>query len=142
MKPKCLKAVITAVFVAVGVANAGMAHAAEAMEKAVVVPATVPEIWKAVDQKSAELQKAIDGGSLANVHHQAFALRDLVAALPAKSTNLPADKQAAVKSDVKFVATLAGRLDARGDANDKGGAQAEYARLAKVLAHLRANYAK
>lgn len=137
---------ITAVLIA-GIAGTGLAnahgdddHAAATTEQN--IPATVPALWQAIDKKSAELQQTIQHGSLADVHHVAFAVRDLVAALPAKSTTLPAEKQAAIKAGVKFVATLAERLDASGDANDKAGAQSNYDKLTKVLSQLRANYAK
>ena len=104
------------------------------------IPATVDGIWQAIDQKTAELQKTIQGGALNDVHHLAFAVRDLVAALPERSKSLSADQQAKVKSNVKFVATLADRLDASGDANDKAASQANYDKLMKVLQSLRANY--
>lgn len=147
MKLLNLKTVAFAVMMITGTTVVGIAsahgddeHAAGTLEP--TIPATGPAIWQAIDRKSAELQQTIQHGSLADVHHIAFAVRDLVAALPAKSTALPAEKQAAVKASVKFVATLAERLDASGDANDKAGAQANYDKLAKVLASLRANYAK
>jgi hypothetical protein len=97
-------------------------------------------IWQAVDKKNAELQTAIQSGSLGEVHHMAFAIRDLVAALPERSNSLSADQQTKVQASVKFVATLADRLDASGDANDKTGAQDNYGKLAGVLKDLRANY--
>ena len=40
------------------------------------------------------------------------------------------------------MATLAQRLDATGDANDKAGTQANFAKLKKVLEEMRASYAK
>lgn len=105
------------------------------------IPATAGATWQAIEAKTAELGKSIQSGSLADVHHLAYAIRDLVAALPEQSQSLSADKLAKVKGSAKFVATLAHRLDASGDANDKAGAQANYEKLMKVLADLRANYA-
>ena len=104
------------------------------------IPATAEGIWRAIDQHSAELDRLIQGGALDEVHHHAFAIRDLVAALPARSPSLPADKLAKVKGNVKFVATLAQRLDATGDAKDKAGTQANYEKLKKVLDGMRAYY--
>ena len=97
-------------------------------------------VWQAIDQKNAELETAIHSGSLGEVHHMAFAIRDLVAALPERSSALSADQQSKVQASVKFVATLAERLDASGDANDKAGAQDNYSKLSGVLKDLRANY--
>ena len=97
------------------------------------IPATAAAIWQAIDQQSAALKAAIQNNALKDVHHQAFAIRDLVAALPDRSRSLPADAQANLQRDVKFVATLADRLDATGDANDQAGAQSNYDKLATVL---------
>ena len=124
--------------------NQAPVAATEAISTAPVaepLPATAENIWKAIDQKTAELAKTIHGDSLSDVHHLAYAVRDLVAALPARSIALPTDRQAKVKSSTKYVATLADRLDASGDANDKVSAQANYEKLLKVLTALRANYA-
>lgn len=104
------------------------------------IPATADGIWKAIDDTTAELQKIIKNESLGDVHHLAFAVRDLAATLPEHSKELPADKIAKVKSSVKFVATLAERLDATGDAKDKAGTQANFTKLKKVLEGMRANY--
>ena len=97
-------------------------------------------VWQAIDQKNAELETAIHSGSLGEVHHMAFAIRDLVAALPVRSSALSADQKSKVQASVKFVATLSERLDASGDANDKAGAQDNYSKLSGVLKDLRANY--
>lgn len=116
-----------------------VAVAAEAEAKT-VIPETSDAILQAIDAKSAELKKTIDSGALDEVHHQAFAIRDLVAALPAKSASLTADKLVKVKGEVKFVATLAERLDATGDAKDLPGTKQNYAKLTAVLASIRGNY--
>ena len=149
MKLQTLKTVTVATLLIAGMANAGIAYAHEGEDHSPAaagakqsLPGTIAGIWQAIDQKTAELKQLIQSGSLTNVHHVAYAVRDLVAALPARSTDLPTDKQAAIKADVKFIATLAERLDASGDANDKAGAQGNYDKLAKVLTHLRANSTK
>ena len=108
----------------------------------VKVPATIDGIWAAIDQHSAELDKDIQTGILDEVHHQAFAIRDLTAALPALSQSLAADKLAQLNSNLKFVATLAQRLDATGDAGDRVGTQANFAKLKKVLEEMRVIYPK
>lgn len=115
----------------------GDADAAVSKEASRQAPDTVTGIWQAIDAKTAELKKSIDGGTLANVHHEAYAVRDLVAALPGHTKTLPSDQLAKIQSSVKFVATLAERLDVAGDANDKPGAQSNYDKLMKVLADLR-----
>lgn len=122
-------------------AHEGEDHAATSTASA-AAPATAQGILQAIDAKSAELQHTIQSGSLANVHHLAYAIRDLAASLPSHSSSLPADKLTAVKGEVKFVATLAERLDASGDANDKAASQANFDKLAKVLSTIKSNYGK
>lgn len=107
--------------------------APEADAPPMAIPDTADGIWQAIDQHSAELKAAIASGALDTVHHHAFAIRDLVAALPAHSPTLPADDQAKLQSEVKFVSTLAARLDETGDAGDKAGTQANYDKLVTVL---------
>jgi hypothetical protein len=101
--------------------------------EATPIPDTADAIWLAIDQKKTELKAAIDSGSLDKVHHQAFAIRDLVAALPSKSPALAAEDQTKLENEVKFVTTLADRLDETGDANDKVGTQENYDKLVTVL---------
>lgn len=108
-------------------------------QAATAIPATAAEIWTKIDAEVAALDKTVASGALDEVHHYAFAIRELVAALPERSKSLPADKLAKVQSNVKFVATLAQRLDAAGDANDKTATQSGIAQLKKVLAGIRAN---
>jgi hypothetical protein len=125
-----------------GPARASDGEAPGAAEQAVAVPASAPEILQTIDAKSAQLQHAIQTGALGQVHHLAYAIRDLAAALPSHSPNLAADKLAAVKIEIKYVAILAQRLDASGDANDRATTQANFDRLAKVIANIHSNYAK
>jgi len=105
----------------------------ESAEAPTPIPATAGDIWKAIDKQSADLQAIIQNGALKEVHHKAYAIRDLVAALPAHATGVSSDAQARLQQDVKFVATLAERLDAAGDAGDKADAEANYRKLVAVL---------
>ena len=91
------------------------ALAAEKSEAPVSIPATAPAIWQAIDQQSAALSRAIQTGAFAEVHHRAYAIRDLVA-------------------------TLAQRLDATGDAKDRPGTESNFRKLQQVLTAIRANY--
>lgn len=115
------------------------AYAAE-KEAPVKIPDTVAAIWQSVDQETEGMAKGIQAGKLDALHQHAAAVRDLVAALPARSASLPPDKLAKVKSDAKFVATLAQRLDAAGDANNKTAAESNFEKLRDVLKSIRTNY--
>ena len=119
-------------------AEAAVAHTASARAP---LPQTADSIWREIDAKSKALQKNIASGALDQVHHHAFAIRDLVATLVTHSATLAPDRLAKVKSGAKFVATLADRLDATGDAKDLAGTKQNFAKLVKVLTNLRANYA-
>ncbi len=105
----------------------------EAAETPTTIPDTADGIWTEIDAHSAELKATIDSGKLGEVHHHAFAIRDLVAALPAHSPTLAAGDQSKLQGDIKFVSTLADRLDESGDAGDKAGTQASYDQLVQVL---------
>ncbi len=91
------------------------ALAAEKAEAPVPIPATAPAIWQAIDQQSAALSRVIQTGAFGEVHHRAYAIRDLVA-------------------------TLAQRLDATGDAKDRPGTESNFRKLQQVLTAIRANY--
>ena len=118
-----------------------LANPAEKTETQVQIPATSEAIWQSIDKETEQLGRIIQAGKLEEVHHLAFAIRDLVAALPARSASLPADKLTQVKANSKFVATLAERLDATGDAKDKAGTESNFQKLKGVLKTIRANYA-
>lgn len=113
-------------------ASAPPAAAMETSEPT-AIPDTADAIWLAIDQHTVELKATIASGDLKSVHHHAFAIRDLVAALPAHSPSLPAEEQSKLGEDVKFVATLADRLDQSGDASDQAGSQANFEQLSAVL---------
>jgi hypothetical protein len=70
---------------------------------------TVGELWRGVKVHETEWQR----------HEVAFALRDLVAAMPDQSAQLPPERFAKLQGNVKYVGTIAERLDAAGDANDQ-----------------------
>ena len=122
-------------------AAAAAPEAVPAAEEAapMAIPATADAIWQEIDKHSAELKATIDSGALKEVHHHAFAIRDLVAALPTHSPTLPAADQSKLQGEVKFVSTLADRLDQSGDANDKAATQASYEQLTKVLSGITRN---
>jgi hypothetical protein len=115
------------------------AHAAE-KDAPTAIPASSAAIWQAVDTEMDAMSKMIQAGTIADLHHHAFAVRDLVAALPAHSDSLPADKLESVRSSSKFVATLTDRLDAAGDGNDKTAAASNLTKLQTVLKSIRENY--
>jgi hypothetical protein len=119
-----------------------LARAAEKAVNQVQIPATSAAIWRSIDKETELLDALIQASKFEEVHHRAFAIRDLVAALPVRSGSLPPDKLAQVKTNVQFVATLAQRLDATGDAKDKAGTESNFKKLQGVLSAIRADYPK
>lgn len=130
--------VLLAAFLLTGAPYALPVYAAE--EAPVQVPATAAAIWQAIDQRTAMLEQVIQAGTLDEVHHHAFAIRDLSVALSARSPVLSTAQRQQLDSDVKFIATLAQRLDASGDSKDRAGAEANLIKLKSVLKSMRAIY--
>ena len=102
---------------------------AEKKEKT-VVPETVEGIIEAIHKAHGELAEVVKAKKLADVHHKAFAVRDLANALPAK---VAADKKARVEGSVKNIAKLAEDLDKTGDDNNQAGTEANLKKLDGVL---------
>lgn len=94
------------------------------------IPDTVEGIFKEIREHHHELAEVVKGKKLADVHHHAFAIRDLANALPAKAA---ADKKKQVEGTVKNIAKLAGDLDESGDANDQAKTEANLKKLDGIL---------
>ena len=119
-------------------AGAPLSAQIQALEEASVqVPATTSAIWQVIDQRTATLQKLIQAGTLNEVHHHAFAIRDLTAALLTHENNLTPEQRKELEAQVRFVATLAQRLDVNGDSNDRAGAASNFSKLTHVLETMR-----
>lgn len=106
-------------------------HAEHAEKTA--VPGTVDGIMAAIQKAHGELAEVVKSKKLADVHHKAFAIRDLANALPAK---VAADKKARVEGSVKNIAKLAEDLDKTGDDNNQAGTEANLKKLDGVIAIL------
>ncbi|MBN9229480.1 MAG: transporter [Legionella sp. 40-6] len=104
------------------------------------IPSTTPAIWKAIDEQSASINQALKENQLTSIHEHAFAIRDLVNALPALSKDLSGEQKTTLQNNLGYVAQLATRMDKTGDANDKEGTQANWDKLQKILAQLRVLY--
>ncbi len=106
-------------------------------DESVAIPATVDALLAAVDQRVAAIDQAIATGKLAKVHNEAFAARDLLAALPGKVAGLdPADAKA-LDAAIGRVRQQAGLLDKFGDAGDATQTRAVLARFKTEIAGIR-----
>lgn len=90
----------------------------EAKAEKLVIPKTLPAVWSAVTEHQKELHEVLAAKKLEDVHHHAFAVRDLVAALSTKASGLSAEKKTALNKSISRVASLAKLLDEAGDAGD------------------------
>ena len=117
-----------------------LGYAEEEKSEPTQIPATSTAIWQAIDQQTAALDQIIKAGKLEGVHHHAFAIRDLVNALPSKSSALTAAQLTQVKESGKYVATLANRLDAAGDAKNMADTLTHFQRLKDLLKTIRVHY--
>ncbi len=122
------------------VAPAFAADEKDEPEVKIKIPDTSEGILKEVKQHEEELAKTITDKKLDDVHHHAFAIRDLVKALPDKSKGLAADKLSKLKANAKFVADLAKRLDESGDSKDQAGTEANFKKLQGILKQIRSLY--
>lgn len=109
-------------------------------DKATPVPDSPAAIWQAIDAQVKALDDTVASGKLGDVHHHAFAVRDLVKALPSHSKDMDPAALAKVQANSKFVDTLAERLDKTGDANDVPATKANLDKFKHTLASIRANY--
>lgn len=116
------------------------AQSNESTETTVKIPDTVAAIWQAIDNQTTELSEIIQAGKFDEVHHRAFAIRDLATALLKHPEALSADKFEQIKTQIKFIDTIADRLDKSGDAKDKTATESNFKKLQNVISDLRAYY--
>jgi len=105
-------------------------------EHEAVTPAgSAAEVWGQISTEQAKLEEVIRTGRLAEVHHLAFAIRDLSVAVAGKApSSADATKLQETLSQIKASASA---LDEYGDAGNLGGVKQEYARFQQALATLK-----
>lgn len=96
----------------------------------VKVPDTLDGIWAEIHKQHKELADTVNSKKLEDVHHHAFAIRDLGKALPAK---VPAEHKKHVENMVKKLSQLAADLDKSGDAGDQAKTEANLKKLDALL---------
>ena len=106
----------------------------------VLVPESAAGIWHEVGKQVELLDSTIDNGKLVEVHHIAFAIRDLTNGLPDTSKDLPEAKQKLLKGYVERIAEHAKNLDNYGDGGNQSKTEAEFEQLKKRLDYMRKLY--
>ena len=109
-------------------------HAEE--HDAVAPTGSVAELWSQIAAEQTKLEDAIRTGRLAEVHHLAFAIRDLSVAVAGRVSS-PANT-AKIGETLGQIKTSASALDDYGDAGNLGGVKQEYARFQQELVTLKA----
>jgi hypothetical protein len=101
---------------------------------------TAAATWKNVQAKAAALDQTIRAKKMSAVHEAAFAVRDQVKLLPAKSKALSPANQAKLAKGVKTVASLASQLDEAGDSGKQAEAEALNKKMHIVLGAIEGLY--
>ncbi|MDQ6631053.1 MAG: hypothetical protein M3Y82_04755 [Verrucomicrobiota bacterium] len=96
----------------------------------VKIPDTVDGILKEIHEHHQKLDDTVTAKKLNDVHHHAFAIRDLAKALPAKAHP---DHKKMVENAVKKVSQLAADLDKSGDAGDQAKTEANLKKMDAAL---------
>ncbi len=112
-------------------------HQAHAHSAAVADAASknVEDALHAIHGKQSELAEVVANKKLADVHHLAFAIRDLAKPLAEK---VSADRRTKVEGTINNIAKLADELDASGDAGDQAKTEANVKKLDGTLKLLEA----
>ena len=99
-------------------------------EAKVKIPDTVDGILKEIHTHHQQLAETVKSKKLDDVHHHAFAIRDLAKALPAKAHP---DHKKMVENAVKKVSQIAEDLDKSGDAGDQAKTEANLKKMDAAL---------
>ncbi|MBA3651937.1 MAG: hypothetical protein H0W66_10780 [Chthoniobacterales bacterium] len=101
------------------------------------IPDTADGILQEIHKHRGELTETVKAKKLKDVHVQAFMIRDLANALPAK---VAADKKARVEGSAKNITKLAEDLDTSGDAGDQAKTESNLKKFDAVLAQLEGQF--
>lgn len=97
------------------------------------IPATVPEIWQAIHKQQTELVATVAKKDLGEAHDHAFAIRDLVKALPAK---VAAEQKAKAEAGAKEITQLAAAIDKSGAAGAQKATEANVKKMGEAITAL------
>lgn len=103
----------------------------------VEIPATLEALLSGVDHRVAAIDAAIAGGQLAKVHGEAFAARDLIAAIPGMVSGLSDADSKSLSAGIARIRQQAGLLDKFGDAGDAAQTKAVLAKFKADIMSIR-----
>ena len=99
------------------------------------IPATVEEIWQAIHKQQGKLVSVVDKKDLGEAHDHAFAIRDLVKALPAK---VAAELKTQAEEGAKEIAKLAADIDKSGAAGAQKATEINVKKMGEAVIALQA----
>jgi hypothetical protein len=100
------------------------------------IPVTVEDIWKKIHEQQGKLAGVVAQKDLGEAHDHAFAIRDLVKALPAK---VPAEQKAKAEAGAKDITKLAADIDKSAAAKAQKATEANVEKMDEAIAALKAN---
>lgn len=98
------------------------------------IPATVPEIWKEIRKQQGKLAAVVAEKDLGEAHDHAFAIRDLVLALPAR---ISTENKAKTETAAKEIVRIAAAIDKSGAAGAQKSTESNVKKLDAAVAALR-----
>lgn len=100
------------------------------------IPATAEDIWKEIHKQQGKLTSVVAQKDLGEAHDHAFAIRDLVKALPAK---VPAEQKAKAEAGAKDITKLAADIDKSAAAKAQKATEANVKKMDEAIAALKTN---
>lgn len=97
------------------------------------IPATVEDIWKKIHEQQGKLVGVVAKKDLGEAHDHAFAIRDLVKALPAKVTE---ELKPAADAGAKEITKLAADIDKSSAAKAQKATEANVKKMGKAITEL------
>lgn len=114
-------------------------HGEHGATSAPVTPAsTGTGIWGQIEDERQELVSVIESARLSEVHHLAFAIRDLANTLAEQTSGLSPSDAESLKTVLAAIAEGASKLDEYGDSGNLGATKEEFARFEASLERLKA----
>jgi hypothetical protein len=118
-------------------ATGGAAASVQGHSHNTKIPASLPEIWKAIEKYQDELGATLRAKNLDDAHDYAFAIRDLAQALVLKA---PETEKAAVDSAAKTIGALATAIDNSSAADSQEATEANARALDNAVKSLRSAF--
>jgi hypothetical protein len=99
------------------------------------IPATVTEIWAEIHKQQTKLAATVEKKDLGEAHDHAFAIRDLVKALPEK---IAAENKTKAEEGAKEIAKIAAEIDKTAAARAQKATEANVKKMATAVTALEA----